>query len=71
MLRDGTTDQKRNALRRLADLGQPVHFRLIRSCLLDPEHEVRLYAYSDLERAGRGYEEAIAKLSKAAEEYEA
>ncbi|MHC4959008.1 MAG: hypothetical protein ACYTGN_11605 [Planctomycetota bacterium] len=67
VLRHGSTDQKRNALRRLADLGQPMHFRLIRSCLLDPEHEVRLYAYSDLERASRGFEESIAKLSKAAE----
>jgi len=61
VLRHGSTDQKRNALRRLAELGEPRHFALIRSCLLDPEHEVRLYAYSELERAGRVYEEEIAK----------
>lgn len=61
VLRHGSTDQKRNALLRLAQLGEHKHFRLIRQCLLDPEHEVRLYAYSELERASRFYEEAIAK----------
>ena len=61
VLRHGATDQKRNALRRLADLGEPKHFALIRNCLLDPEHEVRLYAYSELERTGRVYEDIIAK----------
>jgi len=61
VLRHGETDQKRNALRRLADLGEPRHFALIRRCLLDPEHEVRLYAYSELERSGRVYEDVIAR----------
>lgn len=64
VLRHGSTDQKRNALRRLAELGAPHHFALIRKCLLDPSHEVRLYAYSELERGSRGYEEAIAKRAK-------
>jgi hypothetical protein len=64
VLRHGETDQKRNALRRLAELGEPKHFDLIRSCLLDPSHEVRLYAYSELERAGRDYEEEIANRSR-------
>jgi hypothetical protein len=64
VLRHGTTDQKRNALRRLADLGQPRHLELVRRCLLDPDHEVRLYAYSEIERLSRGYEEEIAKRSK-------
>jgi hypothetical protein len=64
VLRHGSTDQKRNALRRLADLGEPHHFALIRKCLVDPEHEVRLYAYSELERAGRRFEEAIATQSR-------
>lgn len=64
VLRHGTTDQKRNALRRLADLGQPRHLELVRRCLLDPDHEVRLYAYSEIERLGRGYEEEIAKRSR-------
>ena len=64
VLRHGSTDQKRNALVRLADLGQPQHFRLIRHCLLDPEHEVRLYAYNELDRAARTFESVIAKCSK-------
>jgi len=64
VLRHGNTDQKRNALRRLADLGEPRHFLLVRRCLLDPEHEVRLYAYSELERAGREYEQEIAARSR-------
>jgi tetratricopeptide (TPR) repeat protein len=65
VLRHGSTDQKRNALRRLAGLGEPKHFELIRKCLLDPEHEVRLYAYNELERAGTAYEEEIAELTRA------
>ena len=64
VLRNGGTDQKRNALRRLATLGGPKHFAQIRGCLLDPSHEVRLYAYSELEKASQVYEEEIAELSK-------
>jgi len=64
VLRHGSTDQKRNALRRLAELGEPHHFDLIRKCLVDPEHEVRLYAYSELERSSRPFEEAIAASAK-------
>jgi tetratricopeptide (TPR) repeat protein len=60
----GTTDQKRSALHRLAELGETKHFRLIRQCLLDLEHEVRLYAYSELERASRRYEEEIARRAR-------
>jgi len=60
----GSTDQKRSALRRLAELGEPKHMRLIRQCLVDPEHEVRLYAYSELERASRRYEEEIAQRAR-------
>ncbi len=60
----GTTDQKRSALHRLAELGEAKHFRLIRNCLVDPEHEVRLYAYSELERASRHYEEEIAQRAR-------
>jgi len=64
VLRHGTTDQKRNALRRLATLGDPKHFDQIRGCLLDPSHETRLYAYSELEKASQVFEEEIADLSK-------
>ncbi len=65
VLRVGSTDQKRSALQRLAELGEPKHFQLVRLCLLDPSHEVRLYAYNELERASRFYEEALAKDSAA------
>jgi hypothetical protein len=65
----GTTDQKRSALHRLAELGEPKHFRLIRHCLVDPEHEVRLYAYSELEKASRRYEEEIAQRVKELKEH--
>jgi len=64
VLRNGGTDQKRNALRRLATLGEPKHFAQIRGCLLDPSHEVRLYAYSELEKASQVYEDEIAKFTK-------
>ncbi len=70
VLRHGTTGQKRNALHRLADLGEPKHLALVRQCLLDPEHEVRLYAYAEIERASRGFEEEIAKRSRQLEERE-
>jgi len=68
VLRHGTTGQKRNALRRLADLAEPKHLALVRQCLLDPEHEVRLYAYAEIERASRVFEEEIARRSRQLEE---
>ncbi|MHC4955127.1 MAG: hypothetical protein ACYTGZ_14825 [Planctomycetota bacterium] len=64
VLRNGGTDQKRNALRRLATLGEAKHFAQIRGCLLDPSHEVRLYAYSELEKASQEFEDEIAELTK-------
>lgn len=64
VLHHGTIDQKRSAMRRLAELGETKHLRLVRQCLLDPEHEVRLYAYSELDRASRGYEEQIAQRAR-------
>ncbi|MGH7163653.1 MAG: hypothetical protein ACREID_09220 [Planctomycetota bacterium] len=65
VLRHGQTDQKRNALKRLADMGEPRHLELVRRCLVDPDHEVRLYAYSELERLARVHEEEIAKRDRA------
>ena len=64
VLRHGNTDQKRNALRRLATLGEPKHFAQIRGCLLDPLHEVRLYAYAELEKASRVFEDDIAEITR-------
>lgn len=59
VLRHGDTDQKRSALFRLAELGEPHHLALIRGCLEDEDQEVRLYAYGELDRLVRGYEDAI------------
>jgi hypothetical protein len=61
VLHHGETDQKRSALFRLAELGQPHHLALIRSCLEDKDGEVRLYAYGELERLMRGHEDLVAK----------
>ncbi len=67
VLRNGNTDQKRNALKSLADMGEPKHLELVRRCLEDPEQEVRLYAYSEIERLGRVHEERIEEQTKQAE----
>ncbi len=64
VLRRGSIDQKRNALSRLADLSEPRHLTLVRSCLLDPSHEVRLYAYAELERVAARFEDAIDERGK-------
>jgi tetratricopeptide (TPR) repeat protein len=66
VLRHGKTDQKRNALRRLADLGERKHLELIRRCLRDPEHEVRLYAYAELERLAHVHDARIARAGREA-----
>jgi hypothetical protein len=64
VLRHGDTDQKRSALFRLAELGAAHHIELIRDCLTDGDQEVRLYAYGELERLTRGYEEEIGKARR-------
>ncbi len=66
VLRHGSTDQKRNALARLAKLGEPKHLALIRRCLRDPEHEVRLYAYGELERLSHEHESTLQRLRQEA-----
>lgn len=49
ILEFGTPDHKRSALRRLADLGEPQHIRLLRQCLGAQDPEIRLFAYGQLE----------------------
>ncbi len=49
ILEFGTADHKRSALRRLADLGEPQHIRLLRQCLGAQDPEIRLFAYGQLE----------------------
>lgn len=50
VFRYGPADQKRNAVKRLAELGTPEHLRQIRECLVDPDQEVRLFAHNELDR---------------------
>jgi len=67
VLRHGDTDQKRSALFRLAELGAPHHIQLIRDCLVDDDGEVRLYAYGELDRLTRVFEEEIGKARRLVE----
>ncbi len=71
VLAHGDTDQKRSALFRLAELGAPHHIALIRDCLVDDDGEVRLYAYGELDRLTRVFEEEIGKSRRAVEAREA
>lgn len=59
VLKRGTVAQKRGALGRLAASKEPQHLALLRRSLLDPSHEVQLYAYAELARLGEPYEEEL------------
>lgn len=59
VLVSGDIDQKRNALRRLTNLGQPEHLKMIKGFLEDDEPELRLCAYLEIDRVRKGYEERI------------
>ncbi|MEN8152023.1 MAG: hypothetical protein ABFS86_19565, partial [Planctomycetota bacterium] len=52
---------------RLAELGEPHHIALIRACLEDDDGEVRLYAYGELDRLTRVFEEEIGKSRRLVE----
>lgn len=68
ILEFGTTDHKRNALARLAALGEPKHMRLLRACLLSSDTEVRLFAHAQLD----GMDHHLAgKLEAARADFEA
>ncbi len=53
LLRHGSLDHRRNALRTLARLGQPHHLALLRSCLGSDDAEIRLGAFAELDRLQR------------------
>ncbi len=65
VLRRGTIEQKRNLLRSLGRLAQPRHLAMIRKCLLDDDHEIRLCAYAEIDRLGRRQEAHLAELKQA------
>jgi len=62
VLRSGDLDQKRNALRKLAQLGEPRHMRMIKNYFEDPEPELRLCAYLEIDRLRTHRETHIAEL---------
>ncbi len=55
ILEHGTPDHKRNALRKLAKLGQPKHMALLRRCLTLPDAEVALFAHAQITQAEDQY----------------
>lgn len=59
VFRYGPADQKRNAVRRLAELGTPEHLRQIRECLVDPDQEVRLFAHNELDKTLQRHQRAL------------
>lgn len=68
VLRYGTLDHRRNALRKLAERGQPMHLQLLRRCLSNPDMELRLGAFTELDRLLHGWEERLSALQAAVEE---
>lgn len=50
ILEFGTPEHKQSALRRLAEMGEPQHIRLLRQCLGAHDPEIRLFAYGQLEQ---------------------
>ena len=71
VLETGDLEQKRDALRKLARLGEPRHLALLMRTLEDPEQELRLCAYLELDRVRQRHERTIAKRQKAVEAWKA
>ncbi len=67
VVRHGSLEEKRNLLRRLAQLGTPRHVSIVRQFLFEDEPELRLCAYAELARIGQRHEHRIAELRRAAE----
>ncbi len=62
VLREGSLEQRRNLLRRLASLGEPRYLAIVRSFLADDEPELRLCAYAELAAVAARNEARIAQL---------
>lgn len=67
VVRHGSLEEKRNLLRRLAQLGSPRHIAIVRQFLFEEEPELRLCAYAELARIGQRHEQKIGELRQAAE----
>ena len=65
VLRAGSLDHRRNALRKLAERGQPMHLRLLRRCLSHSDMELRLGAFAEINRLLRQWEGRLCELRAA------
>jgi hypothetical protein len=64
VLRRGTLDHKRNALRKLAERGTPRHLGMLRDALYSDNVELRLCAYGEIQSLARGHETRLADLQR-------
>ncbi|MFQ5506882.1 MAG: tetratricopeptide repeat protein [Planctomycetota bacterium] len=64
VLKNGDMDQKRNALRKLARMGEHKHLVMIKKFYHDPEPELRLCAYLEIDRLRIRHESKISELKK-------
>lgn len=62
VLEKGDLEQKRDALRKLARLGEPRHMALVTRALEDEDTELRLCAYLELDRVRQRHERAISEV---------
>jgi hypothetical protein len=62
VLRSGTLDHKRNALRGLAQRGTPRHLAMLRDTLYSDNVELRLCAYGEIQTLARAHEARLASL---------
>lgn len=64
VVRHGSLEEKRNLLRRLAQLGTPRHLAIVRQFLGESEPELRLCAYAELARIAQRHEHRIGELRR-------
>tara|TARA_R110002072_G_scaffold25443_2_gene84972 strand:+ start:32034 stop:32957 length:924 start_codon:yes stop_codon:yes gene_type:complete len=67
VLQHGSIDHRRNALRKLAELGGRSHLELLRRCLSHPNMEIRLAAFNELNRLLRIRDRHLTQLRDLAE----
>ncbi len=64
VLRRGSIDHKRNALRNLAKRGTPRHLTMLRDTLYSDNVELRLCAYGEIQALSRVHENGLAALQR-------
>ncbi|MCB9917233.1 MAG: HEAT repeat domain-containing protein [Planctomycetes bacterium] len=62
VLQTGDLEQKRDAIRKLARLGEPRHMMMVARLLDDDDSELRLCAYLELDRVRQAHERVIGDL---------